>query len=85
MFQDPDDASAALVEDSVWAIASQAIADRRPDVRQDALTFSCLRGCSFNDFCSILDDVFEFHEPVKNRGELCPFHNIYHGSFSKVF
>ncbi|KIM44586.1 hypothetical protein M413DRAFT_356857 [Hebeloma cylindrosporum] len=64
------DPSAALVEDSIWAIASQAIADRQTDVQQDALTFICLRGGSFNDFCSILDDVFQLHKVVKNRGVL---------------
>jgi hypothetical protein len=69
LFQDPDDVTAALVDDSIWSISSQAISDRKSKVRQDALTFNCLKGCSFDDFCSMLDDVFELHEMINDRGE----------------
>lgn len=63
--------------DFVWAIASQTIDDRQSEVQRDALTFGCLRGYSFNDFCSLLDDVFEHHELIKNRGDLCLFSHKY--------
>ena len=38
LFQDPDDATAALVDDSVWSIASS----RKSEVQKDVLTFNCL-------------------------------------------
>ncbi|KIM38652.1 hypothetical protein M413DRAFT_240145 [Hebeloma cylindrosporum] len=69
---DQADPSGVLVQDSIWAVASQAIADTLLDdhVQQDsdALTFTCLRGGSFKDFCSMIDDIFELHEVHKGRG-----------------
>jgi hypothetical protein len=76
--QDPNDATAALVDDSVWSIFSQAVSDRQAEVQRDALTFICSKGCSFDDFCSMFDDVFVLYEVIKSRGELYPLRRVLH-------
>ncbi|KIM46808.1 hypothetical protein M413DRAFT_440380 [Hebeloma cylindrosporum] len=66
---DPNDPTAALVYDSIWSI-SHAVPDRNPEVQQDPLTLICSRGCSFDDVCSMFDDVFSSYEVMKSRGVL---------------
>ena len=70
LLQDQHDATAALVDDSVWSIFSQTVSDRNTEIRQDALTFICSRGCSFDDFCSMFDDVFDLYKVINSQGEL---------------
>ena len=79
--RDPNDAIAALVDDSIWSILSQAVSDRQTEARQDALTFICSRGCSFDDYCSMFDDVFVLYEVVKGQGELHPLRRVPHSLF----
>jgi len=79
--QVPNDAIATLVDDSIWSIFSQAVSDRQTEVQRDALTFICSRGCSFDDFCSMFDDVFVLYEVVKGQGELHPLLHVLHSLF----
>jgi hypothetical protein len=72
MSQDQHDATAALVDDRVWSVLSRAVSDRKTEVQQDALTFTCSRGCSFDDICSMFDDVFDLYEVTYSQGELLP-------------
>ena len=72
MSQDQHDATAALVDDGVWSIFSQAVSDRKTGVQRDTLTFTCSRGCSFDDICSMFDDVFDLYEVTNSQGELLP-------------
>jgi len=81
LLQDPNDAIATLVDDSIWSIFSQAVSGRQIEVQQDALTFICSRGCSFDDFCSMFDDLFVLYEVVKGQGELHPLLHVLHSLF----
>jgi len=81
LLQDPNDAIATLVDDSIWSIFSQAVSGRQIEVQQDALTFICSRGCSFDDFCSMFDDLFVLYEVVKGQGELHPLRHVLHSLF----
>ena len=74
--QDQNDATAALVDDSIWSIFSQAVPDGKAEVQRDTLTFTCLRGCSLDDFCSMFDEVFVLFQVIKSRGAL---HRLFYG------
>ena len=75
------DATAALVDDAIWSIFSEAASDTKTEVQQDALTFTCSRGCSFDDFCAMFDDVFAMYEVNNSQGELRPLLHIHRSSF----
>ena len=81
VLQDQHDATAALVDDAIWSIFSEAASDTKTEVQQDALTFTCSRGCSFDDFCSMFDDVFGMYEVDHSQGELRALLHIHHSSF----
>ncbi|KIM44675.1 hypothetical protein M413DRAFT_359368 [Hebeloma cylindrosporum] len=67
---DQYDATLALVDDAVWSIFSQQLSKEKREVQRDALTFTCTRGCSFDDLCSIFEDVFNLYEVVNDQGVL---------------
>jgi len=89
VLQDQHDATAALVDDAIWSIFSQAVSDTKTEVQQDPLTFTCSRGCSFDDFCTMFDDVFGMYQVNHSQGELRPLLHIHHSSiffkFPQVF
>jgi len=76
--QDQNDATTALVDDSIWSIFSQAMPDGKAEVQRDPLTFTCSRGCSLDDFCSMFDQVFVLFQVIKSQGALRRlFYSIY--------
>ena len=82
--QDQNDATAALVDDSIWSIFSQAMPDGKAEVQRDALTFTCSRGCSLDDFCLMFDEVFVLFQVIKSRGALRRlFNSTYLVSYSR--
>lgn len=68
-FQNPD-ASVILVDDSIWAIFSKEIFDRRTNDGLDLLTINGLRGSSLDDFGMMLDEIFGLHDIVESQGKL---------------
>ncbi|KIM44477.1 hypothetical protein M413DRAFT_442449 [Hebeloma cylindrosporum] len=69
---DPDDATAALVDDFIWSNISQAESERQTEVQRHPLTFICTRGCAFDDLVSMFRDIFDMHQVIRRRGELRP-------------
>ena len=74
LLQDQHDATTVLVDDCVWSAFSQAESDRKIEVQGDALTFTCSRGCSFDDICSMFNDIFDLYKVVNSQGKLRLLH-----------
>ncbi|KIM44528.1 hypothetical protein M413DRAFT_355425 [Hebeloma cylindrosporum] len=59
------DASLVLLDDSIWYIFSQEISESQTE---GSLTFSALRGASFDDFGVMLDMIFGLFNVVETQG-----------------